>query len=515
MTQQSPVAQDDVDMIGAPINNASTVELLRYTILALIVGALSVLVLQWPELQEATVNYAGPLAMLLIALIGHLLLRRSQVLPATLVLVLGVCANVTAIAAFTGGIRSPTMVVYPVIILMVGWLVSASAAGVMAVLISLLCFGLWWAERLGILDKVSAPSSSIYLVHLLIICGLSVVLVFFVLSAYNRRLQDQAHAEAALAASEVRYRTLIEWNPEPILVHRDGTIVYVNPAAVRLFGAPDAQALMRFRTADLIHPDARAAQAARMHSIKRGESIEPMVASQFIRLDGSVMDVEVQGTAIDFDGQPAIHVLIRDISARKQMEDQIRQLAFHDSLTHLPNRRLLRDRLEQLIRTNRRSGEWGAMIFLDLDNFKPLNDRYGHAVGDLLLIEAAARLTSCVRDLDTVSRFGGDEFVVVLAKLHADPDLARHDANGVAEKIRASLALPYTLQPKPEGNETPSIAHCCSASLGVVLFSGEVMSVDDLLKWGDLAMYQAKAEGRNRICYHPTGHRGAETPSTV
>ena len=171
-------------------------------------------------------------------------------------------------------------------------------------------------------------------------------------------------------------------------------------------------------------------------------------------------------------------------------------------------------RLQSMAQALRR-GDLLGVAYLDLDGFKTVNDQHGHAVGDLLLIEAAARLTSCVRDLDTVSRFGGDEFVVVLTKLHADPDLARHDANRVAEKIRASLALPYTLRPKPDGTETPSIAHRSSASLGVVLFSGEVTSVDDLLKWGDLAMYQAKAEGRNRICYRPAGHRGDVTPGTV
>lgn len=503
--------------MAAPTRNAATVVLLRYTILALIAGPIGVLILLGPQVMQATINFVGPLVMLTIGLMAWYLLKRGRIGLVSMVLAIGVCANVTAIAAFTGGIRSPTTVVYPVIILMTGWLVSAWAAIAMAGLITFLCFGLWWGEGIGLLATVAVPQTSIYLLHLVIIFALSAVLVLIVLDAYNQRLQQQTRAESALTASEARYRTLIEWTPEPILVHSYGSIVYVNPAAVRLFGAPDAATLMRRNTTELVHPSARAEQTARMNSIYRGERIEPVASSKFLRFDGSAIDVEVQGTAIDFDGKPCIHVLIRDISARKQTEELVHQLAYYDSLTSLANRLLLRDRLTQSMLAGKRSGRYGAMLFMDLDNFKPVNDRYGHGVGDTLLIEVSRRLESVVRETDTVARFGGDEFVVLLHDLSHDQAQARSQAGLLAEKCRRLLAQPYSLHVSATTaapNSTGHVEHHCAASIGVALFLGTAQSEDEVIKRADLAMYQAKFEGRNCICFDDScqPQAGADSP---
>jgi diguanylate cyclase (GGDEF)-like protein len=188
----------------------------------------------------------------------------------------------------------------------------------------------------------------------------------------------------------------------------------------------------------------------------------------------------------------------QEIDQRKQMEDQVRQLAFHDTLTNLPNRRLLMDRLAQAMAVGKRSDSFGALMFMDLDNFKPLNDQRGHAVGDLLLVEVARRLTACVRATDTVSRVGGDEFVVLLCDLTTDQVAAAELANKLAEKVRVSLSQAYRL---PGGNEATTIEHYCSASIGVVLFSKEHQDLDNLLKWADATMYRSKKEGRNRISF--------------
>lgn len=310
---------------------------------------------------------------------------------------------------------------------------------------------------------------------------------------------DLKKAQLALASSEERYRTMIEWSPDAILVHRAGQILYANPAAVRLFGAPYAQFLLDKTTTDLIHPDSRAEQAARMASIIRHETIAPMVEAKFLRLDGSVMDVEVQGTAIDFDNELAIQVVIRDITQRKKMERQVRQLAFYDALTQLPNRRLLSDRLNHAIASSRRSGNFGAVMFLDLDNFKPLNDRFGHAVGDLLLMEAARRLKTCMREMDTVARFGGDEFVVVVEELTPDRGTSERLAQNLAEKIRKSLSELYTIDKIGADGLAQTISHRCTTSIGVAMISRTDASPDDIVKWADSAMYRAKNNGRNRI----------------
>ena len=195
----------------------------------------------------------------------------------------------------------------------------------------------------------------------------------------------------------------------------------------------------------------------------------------------------------------------RDNADRKMAEEQIRNLAFYDTLTQLPNRRLLNDRLTQTMAASKRNGRYAAMMFLDLDNFKPLNDTYGHGVGDLLLIEVALRIKSCVREIDTVARFGGDEFIVMLSELNEDKAESTTEASNVAEKIRSALAEPYTLKFQQNG-KTESVEHHCTSSIGVVLFINHEASVDDLFKWADIAMYQAKAAGRDLIRFYESKH---------
>jgi diguanylate cyclase (GGDEF)-like protein len=192
----------------------------------------------------------------------------------------------------------------------------------------------------------------------------------------------------------------------------------------------------------------------------------------------------------------------RDITERKHLENEVRQLAFHDALTNLPNRRLLNDRLSQAMAASKRSGCYGAMMFLDLDNFKLLNDMHGHEVGDLLLIDAAERLKSCVREIDTVARFGGDEFVVMISELDTDKSESGRQAGIIAEKVRAALARPFVLQVRHEGTAETTVEHCCTASIGVALFSRHEASQDDILKWADMAMYRAKEAGCNLIRFH-------------
>ena len=219
--------------------------------------------------------------------------------------------------------------------------------------------------------------------------------------------------------------------------------------------------------------------------------------------DGRTIWGEIFSTAM-FDEHGAItgyHGITREISKRKQMEEQVRQLAFHDSLTNLPNRRLLYDRLKQSMAAGKRSGCHNAVMFLDLDNFKPLNDAHGHEAGDLLLILAADRLKKSIRESDTVARFGGDEFVVVLNELDADRAASRALAGNVAEKIRAALSAPYLLTISKDGKTDTVIEHRCTVSIGVVVFINRDLNQDDILKWADATMYLAKEQGRNMICF--------------
>jgi len=213
------------------------------------------------------------------------------------------------------------------------------------------------------------------------------------------------------------------------------------------------------------------------------------------RKNGEDYPTAVTITAVYDDHQQVSNYVsvARDISAIKKTEQEIHQLAFYDHLTQLPNRRLLLERLQRTIAASARHGWHGALIFLDLDHFKTINDTQGHVMGDRLLIEAARRLLTCVREIDSVARLGGDEFVVVLEELSTQAQEAAAQTEMIVEKIRDELSKPYDLN---------NYDYISTASFGVNLFRGHQESVEDLLKHADIAMYQAKTSGRNVMRFY-------------
>jgi diguanylate cyclase (GGDEF)-like protein/PAS domain S-box-containing protein len=208
------------------------------------------------------------------------------------------------------------------------------------------------------------------------------------------------------------------------------------------------------------------------------------------RRDGSVFPISVSVSELMHNGQTQFIGLVHDITQRRRSEEDIYRLAFYDKFTGLPNRRLLMDRLKQALITSTRTGQHGALILLDLDHFKQINETFGLDAGDELLQQVGQRLPTCVRDDDTVSRFGGDEFMVMLEALSSQPQEAAIQAEAIAQKILLTLAQPYRLRGRSHGT-TPSI--------GVVMFLRAQVSVDDLLKMTDVAMYQAKGAGRSTV----------------
>ncbi len=225
---------------------------------------------------------------------------------------------------------------------------------------------------------------------------------------------------------------------------------------------------------------------------------------RFVLPDGSIRYMESRGTLLRNSSGIALRVVVvsRDITERKQAKEEINSLALYDALTGKTNRRLLNDRLVHVMTSSKRSGCYCALLFIDLDNFKPLNDKHGHATGDLLLVEVSNRISNCVREVDTVSRFGGDEFVVLLSELNTDKDKSTQEAGIVAEKIRSSLAEPYTLTNRQEGKADTIVQHSCTASIGVYLFKNADGSAEEIIKRADMAMYQAKIRGRNSIGFY-------------
>ena len=243
----------------------------------------------------------------------------------------------------------------------------------------------------------------------------------------------------------------------------------------------------------IARPIAALAQTARL--VHRGD----LGARATLTGPREVLEVADAFNAMTDSLQATSRTLEAEVAERKEMEIQMRDMAFHDALTGLPNRLLLIDRMNQLMAASARGCFYGALMFLDLDDFKPLNDSHGHEVGDHLLKEAADRLKRCVRHMDTVARFGGDEFVVMLGELHADHGRSMAQAHSIAEKIRVLLSAPYLLIIAREGQADRVVEHRCSASIGVVLFFQDQASQADLLKRADMAMYQAKKAGGNTL----------------
>jgi len=216
------------------------------------------------------------------------------------------------------------------------------------------------------------------------------------------------------------------------------------------------------------------------------------------RKSGEIYPKWMTITAVkDEQGKISNYVAIfSDITERKRNEEEIRNMAFYDALTQLPNRRLFLDRLRSALAASTRSGDFGALLFIDLDRFKVLNDTLGHDYGDLLLIEVAERIKACVREIDTVARLGGDEFVVVVEGIGGNREEASYKAGLVAEKIREALSHAYQLKEHQ---------HYSSPSIGVEMFHDGSASIDELIKHADVAMYQAKNAGRNTVRFYDPG----------
>jgi len=312
-------------------------------------------------------------------------------------------------------------------------------------------------------------------------------------------ITDRKKMEDSIRANAQYMRSLIEASIDPLAaVSVEGKITDLNQAAEQMAGLNRLEMIGTDFWLYFTEPEK--ARAGYQAVLTQG-SIKDYPLTM-LHASGKVTDVLYNASVYrNAYGEIAgVFAAARDVTEHKRMEEAVRQLALHDSLTKLPNRRLLGDRLDQAMDAGKRSHCYGALMFLDLDNFKPLNDLHGHLAGDALLVEVASRLKKCVRETDTVARIGGDEFVVMLAQLNKDKAISKSEAALVAEKIRIALAEPYIL--KISENSIHVVEHHCTASIGVTLFLDHKKSQEDILKLADNAMYQAKDAGRNRIRFH-------------
>jgi len=296
-------------------------------------------------------------------------------------------------------------------------------------------------------------------------------------------------AEQELSATEKRLSAIFESSPDALLiVGSDGRIDLANQQAKNLLGYTVDELVGR-SVEDLVpthcrggHPGQRAKFIETGGARLMGQ-VRPIKA---LRKNGSECDVEVSLSQFQTDRGIFVASALRDISERIRANEKINKLAFFDQLTGLPNRDLLLDRLRLAITASSRSGTHGALLSVDLDSFKTLNDTLGHDKGDLLLKQVSERLISCVREDDTVARLGGDEFQLMLVHLSLIEKDAASQVEAVGEKVLSALRRPYLI------NDAP---YHCTASIGATLFRGQV-TVEDLMKQADLALHRAKGAGR-------------------
>ena len=293
-----------------------------------------------------------------------------------------------------------------------------------------------------------------------------------------------------LVESEQKYKTLFEKSADALLLLEEGRFIDCNSATVSLLGYKSKAEFLDVHPSQLspaMQPDGR----------KSFEKANEMIVIAFEhgnhrfewvhkRRNGEVFPVEVLLTAVPFGEKELLHVVWRDITERKKQEDRLEYIANYDVLTQLPNRSLFTDRFKQAIAHSNRNQLLLAVCFLDLDDFKPVNDNYGHDVGDQLLIEVSGRIKAMIREEDTVSRQGGDEFALLLGEI-----TSISAGKQLLKRIHHSLAQPYIIDGYP---------HKISASSGLTFYPLDEGDIDTLIRHADQAMYQAKLSGRNR-CY--------------
>jgi len=299
----------------------------------------------------------------------------------------------------------------------------------------------------------------------------------------GRDVTERKQAEQALRESEERYRDLFE-NANDLIqsVAQDGSFVYVNRAWRKAlgYGEEEVPGLSVF---DIIHPDSKAHCTEAFRRVMAGEDLDHIEA-MFVAKDGSTISVEGSVSCGLEDGKPAAtRAIFRDTTERKRAQEAIRHLAYHDALTGLPNRVLFRDRVSVALAQARRNKQMLAVMFLDLDRFKSVNDALGHMRGDELLKRVAGRLAGHVREGDTVARVGGDEFTLLL---HEIPQV--EDAIEVAQRILESLRRPLVV-----GRHKLHI----TTSIGITVYPNDGDDVETLMKNADTAMYRAKEQGRD------------------
>ncbi len=316
-------------------------------------------------------------------------------------------------------------------------------------------------------------------------------------------ITERKHAELALAEFATHTQAILDNMLDGVItINTLGVIESFNKAASTIFGYSAEEVIGN--NVSMLMPDKIKLMhdGYLAHHVKTGQAstLGSQLEVEGKRKDGDIFPMSLSVSKIFREDKATFIGLIRDITRQRRSEEEINRLAFYDPLTNLPNRRLLFDRLMQAMVTSSRTDQHGALMFLDLDYFKQLNDNLGHDLGDVLLQQVATRLQACVREGDSVARMGGDEFVLLIEALSIYPNEAASQAEVIAHKVLKALSAPYTLREH---------AYVITPSIGIVVFLHQSASMEELLKKADLAMYQAKAAGRNTARFYDPAMQAA------
>ncbi|MCW9052400.1 MAG: EAL domain-containing protein [Motiliproteus sp.] len=305
------------------------------------------------------------------------------------------------------------------------------------------------------------------------------------------------HTQAELENSERQFRVLSERSLVGVYIIQDGHFVYVNPRFADIFGYPREDIEYHLGPMDLTHPEDRETVTRNITTRLKGDKAALQYAFRGMTKEGEEVHVEVFGSRTHHNGGPAIMGTLLDITERSRSEAKIQHQAYYDQLTGLPNRALFLDRLNHSLVSAKRNNSKMAVLFLDLDRFKHINDSLGHPVGDALLSSVAGRLNNSVRENDTVARLGGDEFTIILEDLSND-----HEPANVAKKVLKQLTQPFQLS----GHDL-----FISASIGICIYPQDGMDADALVRNADAAMYQAKKQGRATYAFYASKFTASST----
>lgn len=347
----------------------------------------------------------------------------------------------------------------------------------------------------GLFDKADQKVDRYWLYWVLAV-AVALALLSSLALPHIYRLNRKLHREVLeRKTAEAKFRGLVEQSLVGIFIIQDGRFVYVNPRLADIFGYAVEDIVGRLEPIDLAAQADREQVKENIWRCLDGEIGSIRYVFSAVRQDDRLIDVEVNGEVVDYEGRPAIVGMALDITERNRAQRQLSYLAFYDPLTDLPNRALFFDRLGQTLVQSKRDGFPFALLLLDLDGFKAVNDAYGHETGDALLQAVGRRLRNCVRESDTVARMGGDEFIILLPRLRDS-----NDAMQVADKVIESLARRFSLT-----------GHECrvGASIGLCIAPDDGGDMEALLSHADAAMYRSKERGKNTWTrYEPTLSNG-------